>query len=146
MSYPLRDWGLSREDCGRIIVAAGLPLPPKSACFFCPSMKQAEIEQLEAEEPELYELACEMERGYRIGRHFKGDGVWTVKAKHRQTGELVDLEMRGESPADVRAKFRAAYDDTARPYKYAVDVNSVVVGLGRSFAWSNRRLVSLPVI
>ncbi len=41
--YPLIDWHISRKDCERIITAAGLPLPGKSSCFFCPNMKDHEI-------------------------------------------------------------------------------------------------------
>lgn len=32
--YPLRDWRWDRPDCVRRIEAEGLPVPPKSACFF----------------------------------------------------------------------------------------------------------------
>jgi len=41
--YPLIDWGIDREGCKKIITAAGLPLPGKSSCFFCPNMKDNEI-------------------------------------------------------------------------------------------------------
>jgi hypothetical protein len=34
--YPLREWGWTRERCVERIAATGLPVPPKSACFFCP--------------------------------------------------------------------------------------------------------------
>jgi hypothetical protein len=34
--YPLLDLGLNRIDCANIIADAGLPVPPKSSCFFCP--------------------------------------------------------------------------------------------------------------
>lgn len=37
--YPLMDWGWTREDCIRTIRRAGLSVPGKSSCFFCPSMK-----------------------------------------------------------------------------------------------------------
>ncbi|XRQ07579.1 hypothetical protein ACN3XK_65600, partial [Actinomadura welshii] len=33
--YPLLDLGIRRTDCPRIIRSADLPLPPKSACWFC---------------------------------------------------------------------------------------------------------------
>jgi len=36
LSYPLVDAGLSREDCKSIIRDYGLPVPPKSSCWFCP--------------------------------------------------------------------------------------------------------------
>ena len=44
--YPLQEWGIDREECGRIITRAGLPLPPKSSCYFCGSMKKREIDEL----------------------------------------------------------------------------------------------------
>ena len=34
------DWGWTREDCIAAIQQEGLPLPGKSSCFFCPSMKK----------------------------------------------------------------------------------------------------------
>jgi hypothetical protein len=45
-TYPLRDWGMSRADCVALIEDEGLPVPPKSACFFCPSMKTDEVDVL----------------------------------------------------------------------------------------------------
>src|SRR5690606_134679 len=43
-------------------INAGLPLPPKSSCTFCPSMKPFEIIELyEENRPEFYD-AIEMER------------------------------------------------------------------------------------
>lgn len=32
--YPLIEWGWGREDCVAAIERAGLPVPPKSACFY----------------------------------------------------------------------------------------------------------------
>lgn len=45
-SYPLQEWGWTRLDCVREISAAGLPVPPKSSCFFCPNMTKGEIREL----------------------------------------------------------------------------------------------------
>ena len=60
--YPLiEDWGWDRSDCVREILAAGLPLPGKSSCFFCPSMKQQEILALKEHYPDLYRRAVAME-------------------------------------------------------------------------------------
>jgi hypothetical protein len=44
--YPLQVWGWHRIECARQIALAGLPVPPKSSCFFCPAMKAAEVEAL----------------------------------------------------------------------------------------------------
>lgn len=46
--YPLIEWGWTRADCERRIAAAGLPVPPKSSCFFCPASRPAEIDALPA--------------------------------------------------------------------------------------------------
>jgi hypothetical protein len=46
--YPLRDWGWDRDPCITEIIKAGLPVPVKSACYFCPSTKPDELHSLEA--------------------------------------------------------------------------------------------------
>ena len=60
--YPLiEDWHWTRDDCIRAIQEAGLPLPGKSSCFFCPSMKRKEIEALKRQYPDLYRRALAIE-------------------------------------------------------------------------------------
>jgi len=44
--YPLIEWGWDRARCRDEIARAGVPVPPKSSCFFCPAMKPAEVRQL----------------------------------------------------------------------------------------------------
>jgi hypothetical protein len=63
--YPLQDWGLDRERCQEVITSVGLPVPPKSACFFCPASKKAEILWLAEEHPDLLERALQLERNAR---------------------------------------------------------------------------------
>jgi hypothetical protein len=136
VDYPLRRWGIDRAGCGRIITAAGLPLPPKSACFFCPAMKLIEIEQLKSSDPELYALAIEMERMYRAGRHFRGADLWTVSGSHRITGEKIKYETNADDAATARLNVRSVLKDV-RPYQWALSVSQAVPGLGRSFAWGD---------
>lgn len=38
--YPLLELGIDREGCKRVIIEAGLPLPIKSGCYFCPFTKK----------------------------------------------------------------------------------------------------------
>ena len=59
--YPLMEWGWHREDCIRVIEAAGLPQPGKSSCFFCPSMKEQEILALREQHPALFRRAIALE-------------------------------------------------------------------------------------
>lgn len=44
--YPLREWVWDRERCVAEIERAGLPVPPKSACVFCPATKPEELEEM----------------------------------------------------------------------------------------------------
>jgi hypothetical protein len=67
--YPLRDWAWDREECMRQIAAVGLPVPPKSACFFCPASKKHEIDWLAEKHPELFARAVAMEDRARDGKH-----------------------------------------------------------------------------
>lgn len=139
VEYPLRDWGMDRAACIKLILDEGLPVPPKSACFFCPAMQKFEIELLRLEDPEEYALAMEMERLYREGHHYRGDNIWTVKAKHKVTHEEAELEVTASTAAEARLAFRQHYKDTATPYQWKVSPSPAVPGLGRSFAWSSLR-------
>lgn len=56
--YPLIEWDMGRDECIESIRDAGLPLPGKSSCFFCPNSKIPEILALP---PELKLRAIEME-------------------------------------------------------------------------------------
>jgi len=80
--FPLVEWGWDRARCEAEIAGAGLAVPMKSACFFCPASKKSEIDWLAAFHPELAAEAVEMERraharGLRnikgLGRRFSGD-------------------------------------------------------------------------
>jgi len=42
--YPLIDWGMDREACKQSIRSEGLPVPPKSACVFCPATQPQELQ------------------------------------------------------------------------------------------------------
>lgn len=69
--YPLMDWGWNREMCQRVIAAEGLPVPVKSACFFCPAMKKPELVDLATRHADLYAEAIALEDRYRGGKHFR---------------------------------------------------------------------------
>lgn len=76
--YPLIDLGWSRERCEQEIIAEGLPLPVKSACFYCPSRKKHEILSLPVN---LQRRAINIERNADLtsikglGRRFKWEDV-----------------------------------------------------------------------
>ncbi|MGW5266929.1 phosphoadenosine phosphosulfate reductase [Microbispora sp. NPDC004025] len=61
IKYPLLDLGLNREDCMQIIAAAGLPVPPKSACFFCPLKTVDAWREQRRLEPQLFAKSVRLE-------------------------------------------------------------------------------------
>ena len=60
--YPLIEWDMGRDDCIATIERAGLCLPGKSACFYCPNSHPSEIRQLQAVYPHLAARAVAMEQ------------------------------------------------------------------------------------
>jgi hypothetical protein len=59
--YPLLELRLRRSDCAEVIRRAGLPVPPKSACWFCPFHRPEEWRRMKRAEPELFARACDLE-------------------------------------------------------------------------------------
>lgn len=87
--YALMDWGWTREDCIAAILQEGLPLPGKSSCFFCPSMKKREIRTLYHQNRELYDRAIAIEDGAR-------PNLTTVKGLGRNWAwrDFVEADLR----------------------------------------------------
>ena len=56
-AYPLIDAGLTRADCVRWFELNGLPVPPKSSCYFCPFHTPAYWEEMAATDPISYAKA-----------------------------------------------------------------------------------------
>jgi hypothetical protein len=59
--YPLIDMKISRNDCYSIIKSAGLPVPPKSSCYFCPYKRIGEWRDLHQRQPDLFQKSIEIE-------------------------------------------------------------------------------------
>ncbi|WP_444961510.1 phosphoadenosine phosphosulfate reductase [Nocardiopsis sp. M1B1] len=72
IEYPLLDLGLRRADCEQIISEAGLPVPPKSACFFCPFKTVGSWRQQRLEEPELFAKSVRLEKVINERRRLLG--------------------------------------------------------------------------
>lgn len=59
--YPLLEWDWDRDACVEACVRAGLPAPPKSACFYCPSSTKTEVIHLGRVHPALAARSVAME-------------------------------------------------------------------------------------
>ncbi|WP_432034610.1 phosphoadenosine phosphosulfate reductase [Streptomyces antibioticus] len=78
--YPLLDLGLRRTDCERIIRGAGLPVPPKSSCWFCPLQRPEAWHDTRRTEPELFEKAVGLEELLNQRRELLGkDRVYLTR-------------------------------------------------------------------
>lgn len=89
-TYYLQTWRWDRERCKTEIAAAGLPVPPKSSCFFCPAMQRDEVRELARKHPNLLRRAIVLESTAVNGKHTvrrlaEGKKV-TVKGLGRRAG------------------------------------------------------------
>lgn len=60
--YPMIDLRMTIHDCIKVIENAGLPIPPKSACWFCPYQSRKDWLKMRMVDPELFDKAVALER------------------------------------------------------------------------------------
>lgn len=106
--YPLIDLDIKRPQCIEIIIRAGLPVPIKSACFFCPASKKWELYWLAGTSPHLFEKALEMEVTAMTGHHTRFDEI-------EMGAGFMELIGSGDRWPSTKT----------------------TVGLGRTFAWNH---------
>lgn len=92
-AYPLLDRRMSRQDCMNLIAAVGLPIPPKSACYFCPFHTIPVWRELRERRPDRFQDACELEA--HISQHPK----MRQPAYLTRAGVPLALAVRGEQPS-----------------------------------------------
>lgn len=106
--YPLQQLGMAREECIALIINEGLPVPIKSACWFCPASQKWELYWLAGMHPDLFERALQMEVTAMTGHHTRFDEI-------EMGAGFMDLIGSGKRWPST----------------------STTVGLGRSFAWNH---------
>lgn len=84
--YPLQDWGWDRERCVKEIAREGLPVPMKSACWFCPASKPDEIRWLIENHPDIADRIIQMESN-AAPNLVKIEGLWRTSTKGKRGGE-----------------------------------------------------------
>lgn len=83
-SYPLIDMRIDRVQCENIIRSAGLPVPPKSSCWFCPFTNPRHWAERRRDNPEMFEAAVAFEDAVNVKRARLG----------RDAGTLAGVPMR----------------------------------------------------
>jgi hypothetical protein len=106
--YPLISVGddtglhLTRQDCKQLIIDAGLPVPPKSACWFCPFHRPATWDDMARNDPVLFARAADLEDLLNRRRDLLGkDHVYLAR---------FGLPLRDITDADQLTMFEASDD------------------------------------
>lgn len=92
--WPLIDAGFSRADCERWLTRHGYPIPPKSACMFCPFHSDAEWRRIKADPPS-WERTIELDRAIRTGLTSKG--LTGALYLHASRMPLEDVDLRTDA-------------------------------------------------
>lgn len=79
LAYPLIDLRMTRQDCMNVIRSAGLPIPPKSSCWFCPFHSLTAWRELRERTPDLFDRAVELEAHLNVIAGKRGDHVWMTR-------------------------------------------------------------------
>lgn len=92
LDYPLIDLRLDRAACQSIIQRAGLPVPPKSSCWFCPYHSLTVWQEMRQAQPALFQKSVALEKLLNERRAMLGlDQVWfsrKLKPLDQATTEL----------------------------------------------------------
>lgn len=82
--YILIEENINRSGCEEIIKAHGLPIPPKSGCWFCPFQKISQWKKLRQSYPEMFCQAVRMEQRQNEQRAEIGKEPFYMKGKPLQ--------------------------------------------------------------
>lgn len=98
--YPLVDYEIGRPGCVAIIEQAGLAVPPKSGCWFCPFQRISDWRRLYELRRDLWDRAEEMDEvamATMRERHpvdpFKGQLAYQHGVSLRQMREAWEMQM-----------------------------------------------------
>ncbi|WP_258048326.1 hypothetical protein [Sphingomonas citri] len=108
---PLREWGWDRDACVARIVAEGLPVPPKSACWLCIANRPEEIREL----PRWCLRLIVLVEARAAPRLHTVEGLWRRSTKARP-GRMTDfIRAEGLLPSrEIDRIWRAAPRDLIR--------------------------------
>ncbi len=99
--WPLIEMEMNRRKCLEWMKACGYPVPPRSACVFCPYHNNAEWRRLKRDEPEEFAKAAQFERDYQAAKartvSVKGFVPWLhTKRIPLETIDFSTEEERGQ--------------------------------------------------
>ena len=98
--YPLLEARMSRGDCEEWLRRHGYPVPPKSACVFCPYRTTGEWRRLRETDPDAFQAAVEIDELIRGGfiRNERGTSTGSLYV-HRSLKPLDQVDLRTDEEA-----------------------------------------------
>jgi hypothetical protein len=72
--WPLIELRMARRDCLDWLKRNEYPIPPRSACIYCPYKRDSEWRELKINSPSEFESACEIDERYRQNKKIAGRG------------------------------------------------------------------------
>lgn len=105
LEHRLAPHGASRADCRAIIADAGLPIPGKSSCYFCPFHRPRVFADMARREPDLFADCVHIEDTLNARRDELGkDHVYLTRFSRRlgdvfadvQTAMFDDIDLDGD--------------------------------------------------
>lgn len=104
--YPLIELGMSRTDCIAWLTDHDYPVPPKSACIFCPFMSNTAWKDQRDNRPDDHAYSISIDRAIRHG--LRGAGLGGELFLHASRTPLETVDFDALVAKDVaRAKKRA---------------------------------------
>jgi hypothetical protein len=91
--WPLVDMNMSRSKCLAWMQKRGYPVPPRSACYFCPFHSDTEWRRLRDDEPHEFQRAIEFEQKMQAA-NAQDETAKGVPYLHDSTVPLADVDFR----------------------------------------------------
>lgn len=98
--YPLLDLKLSRTGCASLIARAGLPVPEKSACWFCPFNSLGTWRQLRQTKPQLFAQATQLEADLQQRRQAAGRTPIYLSGRGKPLADAIEDQLTLFSGSD----------------------------------------------
>jgi len=92
--HPLVDRNITRQDCKRWMISHGHPIPPRSACVYCPFRCNVEWQRMRDLDPASWQEACRMDVLMR--NNLKG--IRGMVFVHSQRVPLAEAKIEADEP------------------------------------------------
>lgn len=102
--WPLIDMRITRSQCLSWMKSNGFPVPPRSACTFCPYHSDAEWRRMKRDDPEAFQQAVEFEANYQ-NAFSKVSGFFGKPFLHRTCKPLSEVSFDLDKDRGVMSFF-----------------------------------------